>query len=240
MPIATLNFIEHLSAPKRAALTVVCAALFGASLTTYVMLMPGNPYIMQVVSSSIKVPALLIICPMVALYPTLFLSRLFEKQLGASSLMTAAFSCIVFSAVFLACCAPVMALLNTLGNYTLVILASYAAFGAAGLAGTIAFYYKLRRDAVRGLAPRSALKISAIWLVLYGVVCAEVGWSIRPLVGWTGQPFEWYRADSVQLWQQLFNEVDNLHVGGLAFPTELEENYRKPTPQAEAKVRITR
>jgi hypothetical protein len=235
MPIATVNFIQHLSAPMRAALAIACAALFGASLTTYVMLMPGNPYIMQVVSSCIKVPALLIICPLVALYPTLLLSRLFEKHLGASSMMTAAFSCIVFSAVFLACCAPVMALLNSLGNYTLVILASYAAFGAAGVVGTIAFYYKLRRDGARGCAPRSAFRISAIWLVLYGLVCAEVGWSIRPLVGWTGQPFEWYRADSTQLWQQLFNEIDNLHVGGLAFPTELEEGYKAPKPQAQAK-----
>jgi hypothetical protein len=80
MSIAVWTFVQGLSFPKRAAIIVTCAVFFGASLTTYVMFVPGHPYMMQVVASCIKVPALLFVCPLLALYPTLFeLEKQFRK-----------------------------------------------------------------------------------------------------------------------------------------------------------------
>jgi hypothetical protein len=115
-----------------------------------------------------------------------------------------------------------MALLNSFGNYTIIIFASYAAFAVAGLWGCASFYFRMKRENARIAA--SALGISIIWAILFGPISAEVGWSIRPFVGWTGQPFEWYRSDSTQLWEQLSTEMLNLRVGGLSFPTELEKS----------------
>jgi hypothetical protein len=232
MSISIWNFIQELSLPKRAIIVVMCAVLFGASLTTYVMFMPGHPYIMQVVASCVKVPALLFLCPLIALYPTLFLSKLLDNGIGARTLLKASFSCIVAMAICLAVCAPLVSIVSTLGNYTITIFASYGAFALAGLIGCVAFYLKLTGVGVpiaspKVSSPKSAFRISAIWLVLFGLVGAEVGWSIRPFVGWTGQPFEWLRPDNTQIWDQLNAETQNLRVGGLSFPSELEKQFKK-------------
>ncbi len=226
------NFVQELSFPKRVVIVIVCAVFFGASLTTYVMFLPGHPYLMQVVASCTKVPALLFLCPLIALYPTLLLSKLFDRGLDARALLKASFSCIVAMAICLALCAPFIAILNSFGNYTIGIFASYGAFALAGLIGCVAFYSKLvgagEPVASSGFfSPKSALKVSAIWLVLFGLVGAEVGWSIRPFVGWTGQPFEWLRPDNTQIWNQLNAEAHNLRVGGLSFPSELEKRFTK-------------
>jgi hypothetical protein len=170
---------------------------------------------------------------LIALYPTLVLSKFFDRGLDKRTLLKASFSCIVGTAISLAFFAPFIAVLNSFGNYTIVIFASYAAFAVAGIAGCVAFYLKLAgldaSNASSSLAsPKSALKVSAIWLVLFGLVGAEVGWSIRPFVGWTGQPFEWFRRDHTQIWDQLSTEADNLRSGGLLFPSELEPAYRDP------------
>jgi len=232
MSIASWRFIQEQSFPKRATIIIICAVVFGASLTTYVIFMPGNPYIMQVVASCIKVPALLFLCPLIALYPTLLISKLFDRGMEARALLKASFSCIVATAICLAFCAPCIAILNSFGNYTIVIFASYGAFALAGLIGCFAFYSKLIGVGAPSSSPNfssreSAMRISAIWLVLFGLVGAEVGWSIRPFVGWTGQPFEWIRPDHTQIWNQLATEAQNLRVGGLSFPSELEKEYRK-------------
>jgi hypothetical protein len=226
------SFIQELSFPRRVAIVALCAVGFGASLTTYVIFMPGHPYLMQVVASCIKVPALLFICPLLALYPTLLLSKLFDSRMEMRVLLKASFSCIVATAIVLALCAPFIAILNSFGNYTLVIFASYGAFAVAGLTGCVAFYWKLVGGGAPGFSPKfsqpkSALRISGVWLVLFGLVGAEVGWSIRPFVGWTGQPFEWLRPDHTQIWDQLNAETDNLRVGGLSFPQELEKRFFK-------------
>jgi hypothetical protein len=227
MSIAIWTSVQGLSFSKRAVIVTICSVFFGASLTTYVMFMPGNPYIMQVVASCIKVPALLFLCPLIALYPTLLLSKVFDSNMGAYAILKASFSCIVAIAICLALCAPFIAILNSFGNYTIVIFASYGAFALAGLVGCVAFYLKLKSAGVPSSSPKSALRISAIWLVLFGLIGAEVGWSIRPFVGWTGQPFEWIRPDSTQIWDQLIAETQNLRIGGLSFPSELEKEYRK-------------
>jgi hypothetical protein len=225
MSIAIWTFVQRLSFSKRATIIVISAAVFGASLTTYVVSMPGHT--MQFFASCMKVPALLLLCPLMALYPTLFASRIFDKRAEALPLFKASFSCIVATAVCLALFAPFVAILNTLGNYTLTIFASYGAFALAGMIGCAAFYLKLRRTNAPINSPKSDIRISIIWFIIFGLISAEVGWSIRPLVGWTGQPFEWFRSDRTQIWDQFYAEIQNLRVGGLLFPSELEKPSTK-------------
>jgi hypothetical protein len=227
MSIAVWTFIQELSFPKRATIVITCAIIFGASLTTYVMFIPGHPYTMQILASCIKVPTLLLLCPLIALYPTLFFSRLFDRGITLRQLLKASFGCIVVMAICLALCAPLIALLNAFRNYTVTIFASYAAFAFSGLVGCAAFYLKLTRDRAAISSTASALKVSGIWLAIFGLVGAELGWSLRPIVGWTGQPFEWYRSDSTQIWDQLNAETQNLRVGGFSFPAEVEKPFKK-------------
>jgi hypothetical protein len=220
MTLAVWSFIRDQSLPTRVMIVGASAVCFGASLTSYVMFMPGHQ--MQVLASCLKVPALLLLSPLIAVYPTLFLSKFLDRNVRARALLKASFSCVFWMAICLALIAPLVAVINTFGNYTVVIFVSYAAFAAAGVIGCIAFYHKLNHIEQSSRSSNAALKIAAIWSVLFGLAGAEVGWSIRPFVGWTGQPFEWYRADNTRMWQQLNTEAQNLGVGGLSYPSKLE------------------
>jgi hypothetical protein len=83
MSFAIWTPIQKFSFPKRAAIVVVCAIVFGASLAAHVMLLTGHAYLMRVVAS--LVPALLFLCPLMALYPTLLASKLRSARLHVQS-----------------------------------------------------------------------------------------------------------------------------------------------------------
>ena len=57
------------------------------------------------------------------------------------------------------------------------------------------------------------------WICLFGVTAGQVGWMMRPFVGWTGQPFEWFRTERTTIFEQVYYECVNLFYGGGAhFP----------------------
>jgi len=48
-----------------------------------------------------------------------------------------------------------------------------------------------------GAAPSRSTRttnVLAVWLILYGLVGAQMGWVLRPFIGDPGQPFAWFRA----------------------------------------------
>lgn len=45
-----------------------------------------------------------------------------------------------------------------------------------------------------GPPPARTANVLAVWLVLYGLVGAQMGWVLRPFIGDPGQPFTWFRA----------------------------------------------
>jgi len=48
-------------------------------------------------------------------------------------------------------------------------------------------------DEMVGRSPGQARSIFRIWIVLYGLVGAQMGWLLRPFVGSPDLPFEWFR-----------------------------------------------
>ena len=55
-----------------------------------------------------------------------------------------------------------------------------------------------------------ARSIFRIWVVIYGLVGAQMGWLLRPFVGDPGMPFTWFRARGGNFFAAVWNVLQSL------------------------------
>jgi hypothetical protein len=67
-------------------------------------------------------------------------------------------------------------------------------------------------DRPSSLAPRPTRlnKVLAVWLVLYGLVGAQMGWVLRPFIGDPQQAFTWFRAREANFFLDLLRSLGEL------------------------------
>lgn len=53
-------------------------------------------------------------------------------------------------------------------------------------------------------------KVFACWIVLFGLVGAQMGWVLRPFIGSPNSPFEWFRPRESSFFQSVFETIQNL------------------------------
>lgn len=58
--------------------------------------------------------------------------------------------------------------------------------------------------------PRIARSIFRIWLLIYALVGAQMGWILRPFIGNPGQPFQFFRARQGNFFQAVVAHLGNL------------------------------
>ncbi|MEM7201459.1 MAG: hypothetical protein AAF628_14405 [Planctomycetota bacterium] len=59
-------------------------------------------------------------------------------------------------------------------------------------------------------APDPARRVFAAWIVIYGVVGAQMGWILRPFVGNPELPFEWFRSRDSNFFAGVFTLIGRL------------------------------
>ena len=216
---------------------IVAGIIFGLCMAFHVFVHPGHGYHAQVVASLVKVPLFLIVT-LILVFPFLYgLSRLLRIPLRAGKIWRLATASVAATALALAGLGPVVAVCCAANNYSVVVLTSYACFILAGLIGAGFFrkYLALRVTGEHAIAPgirRQNNRLTVGWIFLFGITAGQIGWMMRPFVGWTGQPFEWFRTDRTMIYEQIYYECVNLfHEGGLKFPDKASTT--QPSPGVE-------
>ncbi|NEP51353.1 MAG: actin-binding WH2 domain-containing protein [Moorea sp. SIO3C2] len=150
---------------------------------------------LQIISSAIKLPALYLLTLLICL-PTLYL---YEISLGSKrsfgqylALFLAATSVI---SVMLFGFAPITFFFRlSIHNYQFFQLLNIVILGITGLIGINVFYQCMRfiteQEAKEN---KSRTRLLKAWLVLYGFVGSQLGWTLRPFFGDPGQPFSVFR-----------------------------------------------
>ena len=123
--------------------------------------------------------------------------------------------------------APVTAAVSVLCNYSFTTLLNLVFLAASGL-WSVGFLLRSVRRLAEGLAGREDASarparrtrrpVAAFmaWAMVFGLVGAQLGWRMRPLVGWRDVPFGWFRlGDDMTLWEGIASELYNIfHSGG--------------------------
>ncbi|BAQ66057.1 hypothetical protein [Geminocystis sp. NIES-3709] len=180
-------------------------AIYGAIIGTF-----HSP--LQAISSAIKLPALYLITLLVCL-PTLYI---FNALFGAKQTITQHFTylltAVTIIAVLLFGFAPVaLFFLITINDYPFFVLLNVVIFSLTGIMG-VSFLYRIMKpldndDNAQNIKVRT--KILQFWLILYGFVGSQLGWTLRPFFGTSGN-FELFRPREGTFFSAVLNVLVDL------------------------------
>jgi hypothetical protein len=150
---------------------------------------------LQIISSAVKLPALYLITLIVCV-PTLYIfNAFFGSQRSMKQHWAYLLTAIAVISVLLCGFAPVsLFFLLTVNDKFFFLLLNVAIFTLTGILG-ISFLYRMMKPIDSDdFAPNVKLRTNILrfWLMLYGFVGTQLGWTMRPFFA-TGHKFEWMR-----------------------------------------------
>lgn len=171
---------------------LVCSTVF---LAFYGIIIGLSSSWEQAIASAIKLPALYLITLLICL-PTLYFfdvisgsTRTFGQYLALLLASTSVIS------VMLCAFAPIALFFHlSINDYVFFKLVNVLIFAFTGFLG-INFFYK-GMMAIASCDPETSPHQPSImrgWLILYGFVGSQLGWSLRPFFGAPDQPFSLFR-----------------------------------------------
>lgn len=191
---------------------------------------------LQIISSAIKLPALYLITLLICL-PTLYIfNTVFGSKQSIGQHFTFLLAAVSVIAILLCGFAPVtLFFLITVTDYHFFLLLNVSIFALTGIIG-VSFLYQimkpnadersqtssvsLEKDFIVQVQPATnsnsaqnvkvRTNILRFWLVLYGFVGSQLGWTLRPFFGSPEQQFELFRAREGSFFTAVFNTLINL------------------------------
>ncbi|MDX2214370.1 MAG: hypothetical protein SFY66_13855 [Oculatellaceae cyanobacterium bins.114] len=166
---------------------------------------------LQMLASAIKLPALYLITLLICL-PTLYFfdvisgsRRTFGQYLALLLASTAAISILLFAF------APVTLFFRlSINDYLFFKLLNVAIFATTGLIGINFFYqgmaYIASQDHEVDDNPHR-VSIMKAWLVLYGFVGSQLGWTLRPFFGAPGEPVSLFREQNSNFYLHMLKTI---------------------------------
>ncbi|HYE03756.1 MAG TPA: hypothetical protein VD963_11050 [Phycisphaerales bacterium] len=223
-------------------LAVGLGALYGFFMGWYGLIGPEEPRVMQLVASTVKVPALFLLTLLVT-YPSLYVfNALVGCRLSFLATLRLLVAAVVVNLAVAASFGPILAFFTlSTTSYSFVVLLNVGLLGIAGVVGLGFLLQTLKRLAraqgwVRPtgtepswrrapeehraalerapgadeLGPRSPTLVFNIWVVIYGLVGAQMGWLLRPFIGQPGAPFTWFRPRSGNFFESVLTHLERL------------------------------
>lgn len=179
---------------KIASLLVASSAFFavyGAIVGAY-----GGGF--QILSGAIKLPALYLVTLMICLPTLYFFDILSGSKLNFKQYATMALTAVSVISVLLFAFAPVILFfLISIKDYVFFLLLNVLVMGITGTIG-VRLFYKGMRDMTasgEGIGKKSRRYLLQGWVLLYGLVGSQLGWTLRPFLGVEGEPFQVFRPE---------------------------------------------
>jgi hypothetical protein len=131
--------------------------------------------------------------------PTLyFFDILFGSRLGFKQYVTMALTAVSVISVLLFSFAPVVLFfLISVKDYFFFLLLNVLIMGITGSIGVRLFYKGMRDIANTAdvVSPNSRRYLLQGWVILYGLVGSQLGWTLRPFLGFEGEQFQIFRPE---------------------------------------------
>ena len=169
----------------------------------------------QMLVSTTKLPALylltLLIClPTLYFFDILFGSKADFKQYTLLSLTTVA----VISVLLFSFAPITLFFLISIRDYHFFLLLNVAIFSLTGFIGVRLFYKGIKTVMeFNEETPKIRTQLLLFWLVLYGLVGSQLGWTLRPFFGAPGEPFQLFRNVEGNFYSQVIRSIFALFFG---------------------------
>jgi hypothetical protein len=211
----------------------VLCMVYGACMGTFAILSPKGPGWEQVLASTVKVPLLFYLTLVVTLPSLYVLNALVGSRLSFGSVFRLLSASLGVNAAVLASMGPIVAFFSACTtSYPFMVLLNVAVFATAGILALGFLLQALQRLSVPEsptidadaaveaagaarlatdpLAARRVRAIFRLWMILFGLVGAQMGWVLRPFIGNPHLPFTWFRPRQSNFFEAVFHAFGSL------------------------------
>jgi hypothetical protein len=219
---------------------VVLAIGYGFCMGTYALFRPQGPGVWQVVASMVKVPLLFFLTLLVTLPSLYVFNALVGSRLTPTAVVRLLVASLGVMVAVLASLGPIVAFFSvSTTSYPFMVLFNVVVCGVSGVLGLMFLLQTLQRLSVldsetardpasgpdhRGQQePVSALDplegrvlgkhvrvVFQVWVIVFSLVGAQMGWVLRPFIGHPGMPFVWLRGRESNFFQAVLQHIHNL------------------------------
>lgn len=174
---------------------LVASSLFFAVYGAIVGAYSGG---LQLISSAVKLPALYLLTMLICLPTLYFFDILFGSKLNFKQYLTMALTSVAVISVLLFSFAPVVLFfLISVKDYFFFLLLNVLIMTVTSAVG-VRLFYKGMQDIVTDFEvtqPKSRRYLLRGWVILYGLVGSQLGWTLRPFLGVEGEQFQIFRPE---------------------------------------------
>lgn len=233
------NSLAELPVATLALILVALAGSYGICMGVYAITGAGNGDYRQVVASALKVPALFGLTLLVTLPSLYVFNALLGSRLTFAGLIRLMVAAMAVTMAVLASVGPIVAFFSvTTSSYPFILLLNVVVFAASGLLGLKFLKQTLGRMAaldgpalpVAPEAPPSTLEerplaaidraddafradtrgVFSIWMIVFGLVGAQMAWILRPFIGAPHVAFEWFRDRGSNFFVAVWGAIEQL------------------------------
>ena len=169
----------------------------------------------QMLVSTVKLPALYLLTLLICLPTLFFFDILFGSKADFKQYTVLSLTTVSVISVLLFSFAPVtLFFLISIQDYHFFLLLNVAIFSLTGFVGVKLFYNGVRTVMEFGEnTPKIRNQLLLFWLVLYGLVGSQLGWTLRPFFGAPGEPFQLFRNIEGNFYAQVIRSILALFFG---------------------------
>jgi hypothetical protein len=196
------------------AVVIVMAALYGAVMGATNLLqvstLPQWHKFAMIAASAVKVPILFGLALLIVLPPIYVSNALAGGRFSFSRTLVMLLATLAITTTTLASMASVSFFFSlTTSSYDFMKLFHVAVFIYAGMVGWLFLEVTLGNAAREELRSTPGM-IVFLWLVLYGLVGVQLGWTLRPFISVPDQPFELFRAKGGSFFETVIRSIGQL------------------------------
>ncbi|MEC4982755.1 MAG: actin-binding WH2 domain-containing protein [Oscillatoria sp. PMC 1068.18] len=207
------KFLDEIEQGKRLEKTIValliCSSLFFAFYGAIMGSFSGG---LQIFASAVKLPALYLLTLIICL-PTLFFYDVISgSKRTFAQYLTLLLAAMAIISVMLFGFAPVTLFFRlSINDYQFFTLLNVVILTISGIVGVRFFYRSMIAIAkTDGNSSQYRTKVIRGWLVLYGFVGSQLGWTLRPFFGDPDRPFALFRNIESNFYFHLLQLIGSL------------------------------
>jgi hypothetical protein len=170
---------------------------------------------LQMLSSAFKLPALYLITLLICLPTLYFLDIIFGSKKTFSQYVTLLLASMSLISIMLFGFAPISLFFRlSINDYDFFLLLNVVILAITGVIG-VKFFYEamlslIPNDDTTAESAKNRRKLIKFWLILYGFVGSQLGWTLRPFFGTPDQPFSLYREIESNFYIQVMRIIGNV------------------------------
>jgi hypothetical protein len=195
--------------PSKIISLLVCSSLFFA---VYGAIIGSSHSLLQALSSAFKLPCFYLMTLILCLPTLYFFSILFGSSKSIGQYFAMLLTSVAVISVLQFSLAPVaLFFLITAHNYQFFVLLNVGIFALTGFTGVTFLYQGMQFMSAQDneAAEETRTRILKFWLILYALVGCQLGWTLRPFFGTSGE-FVLFRAMEGNFYLSIFKAIGEL------------------------------